>query len=98
MPRRKPKRRFPAEVLSDAEVRALLVACGNSTMSERRNRALLVLLYRGGLRVGEALMLQPKDLDLESGTVRVLFAKGGRSRTIGIDPFATGELKLWLQA
>jgi site-specific recombinase XerD len=44
MARRKPARRFPPEVLNDAEVRALLHACGNRTLPERRNRALLVLL------------------------------------------------------
>jgi site-specific recombinase XerD len=85
MARRKPLRRFPPEVLNDAEVRALLHACGDRTLPERRNRALLVLLYRSGLRISEALMLHPKDIDLDSGTVRVLFAKGGRSRTVGID-------------
>jgi site-specific recombinase XerD len=61
-----------------------------------RNRALLALLYRGGLRLGEALKLRPKDLDLEHGAVRVLHAKGGRSRTAGIDPGAAAEVARWL--
>jgi integrase len=98
MTRRKPARRFPPEVLNDAEVRALLAACGDRTLPERRNRALLVLLYRSGLRISEALMLHPKDIDLDSGTVRVLFAKGGRSRTVGIDPLAASELRRWVEA
>src|SRR5690606_34827588 len=74
--RRKPRRRFPPEVLTDAEVRALLDACPD-THTGVRNRALLALLYRGGLRLGEALTLRPKDLDLAEGVVRVLHAKGG---------------------
>jgi site-specific recombinase XerD len=98
MSRQKSVRRFPPEVLNDAEVRALLHACGDRTLPERRNRALLVLLYRGGLRISEALMLHPKDIDLDSGKVRVLFAKGGRSRTVGIDPFAASELRRWMEA
>ena len=98
MARSKPKRRFPPEVLNDAEVRALLAACGDRTFPERRNRALLVLLYRGGLRISEALQICPKDVDLENGAVRVLFAKGGRSRTVGIDPFAAAELRAWMES
>jgi hypothetical protein len=31
------------------------------------------------------LDVRPKDLDLERGTVRVLYGKGGKSRTAGID-------------
>ena len=97
-PRRsKPRRRLPPEVLTDAEVRALLAACPG-TLPGIRNRALLTLLYRGGLRIGEALALRPKDIDLEQGTVRVLFGKGGYSRVIGIDPGCAAVLREWVQA
>jgi integrase len=34
-------------------------------------------MYRAGLRVGEVLALEPRDVDLSSGTVRVLDGKGG---------------------
>ena len=43
-----------------------------------RNRALIALMYRAGLRVSEALALQPKDVDLAAGTLRVLHGKGDR--------------------
>jgi len=70
-PRRpKPRRRFPPEVLTDAEVRALLDACGRYHPIALRNRALIALMYRAGLRVSEALALQPKDADLAAGTLR----------------------------
>jgi len=88
-------RRFPPEVLTDGEVRRLLAACGDLP-SGVRNRALLSLLYRSGLRVTEALSLRPKDLDLAAGSVRVLFAKGGRSRTVGIDPGGAAVVAEWL--
>ena len=90
-------RRFPPEVLSDAEVRALLDACGDGPTG-LRNRALLVVLYRSGLRIREALALHPKDLDLDGGSIRVLWAKGGRSRTVGIDPAAAAEVARWVAA
>src|SRR5438132_9998176 len=71
-------RRFPAEILTPDEVRALIKACSNRAPTGVRNRALLVLLYRGGLRVAEALRLRPKDLDRAAGTVTILVGKGGK--------------------
>ncbi|MCL4743304.1 MAG: site-specific integrase [Phycisphaerales bacterium] len=92
------RRRFPPEVLTDAEVRALMDACGRGRPTFHRNRALIAVLYRGGLRVSEALALYPKDLDAASGAVRVLRGKGGRARTIGLDPGAFAVLGVWLDA
>jgi site-specific recombinase XerC len=37
-----------------------------------------------------------KDIDLESGTVRVLHGKGDRFRTVGIDAGATDLIREWL--
>src|SRR5216110_38499 len=79
-------RRFPAEILTPDEVRALIKACSNRAPTGVRNRALLVLLYRGGLRVAEALRLRPKDLDRAAGTVTILVGTGGKRRTIGRAP------------
>src|SRR2546426_5931752 len=53
-------RKLPAELLTPDEVRALIRACSATAPTGIRNRALLVVLYRGGLRVGEALALDPR--------------------------------------
>ncbi len=92
----KPKRRLPPEVLTDAEVCALMQACGRHAPTGLRNRALIALLYRAGLRINEALSLYPKDLELTDGSVRVLHGKGGRSRTVGLDPGAAAIIERWL--
>ena len=94
----KRKRRFPPEILTDGEVRSLMEACGGYRPTAVRNRALIALLYRGGLRISEALHLYPKDIDLEHGAVRVLFAKGGKYRTVGLDAGAVAVLQAWLAA
>ena len=91
-------RRFPAEILTPDEVRALIKACSNRAPTGIRNRALLVLLYRGGLRVAESLRLRPKDLDRAAGTVTILVGKGGKRRTIGLDPGAFAVVERWLDA
>lgn len=93
--RRKPARRFPPEVLTDAEARALIDAVPGPPFSKARNRALLAVLYRAGLRLNEALCLRPKDVDAAGGAIRVLFGKGGRSRTVGVDAGALAFLAAW---
>jgi integrase/recombinase XerD len=69
--RPRPERRLPV-VLSPTEVRRLLDAVKN-----RKHRALLMLIYSAGLRVGEAVRLRPGDLDPER---RLLFVRGGKGR------------------
>ena len=90
-----PRRRFPAEILTDAEVCRLLDACGRRPTGVR-SRALIAILYRSGLRINEALDLFPKDVDLESGAIRILNGKGGQARTVGIDPAAGAFVERWL--
>jgi integrase len=95
-PRKRPRRRLPAEVLTDAEVRALIAACDADTAIGLRHRALLAVLYRAGLRISEALQLRPKDVDPATGTIRVLFGKRGYARTVGVDPGAMSILQEWM--
>jgi len=73
-------------------------ACGRHAPTGLRNRALIALLYRTGLRINEALSLYPKDLELADGSVRVLNGKGGRSRTVGLNPGAAAIIERWLDA
>ncbi len=94
----RPKRRLPPEVLTNDEICALMRACGRHAPTGLRNRALIALLYRTGLRINEALSLYPKDLELTDGSVRVLHGKGGRSRTVGLDPGAAAIIERWLDA
>lgn len=87
--------KLPAEPLKPREVLALIKACGKGRAGVR-NRALIVVLWRSGLRISEALALYPKDVDLEAGEIRVLHGKGDRARTIGLDPDAILYLEKWL--
>jgi integrase/recombinase XerD len=89
-------RRLPAELLLSEEVRALLRACSARAPTGIRNRALIAVLYRGGLRISEALALLPKDVDSDQGTLAVLHGKGDRRRTVGMDPAAFSLLERWL--
>ncbi len=46
---------WPAEILTPAEVAALIGACSAKSRTGIRNRALLKLLYKSGLRISEAI-------------------------------------------
>lgn len=87
-------RKFPAEPLTGREVRQLLKACGRDTAGNR-NRALIVIYWRCGLRNAEALALAGKDVDLDRGTVTVLHGKGNRRRVVAIDQAAVKLLRPW---
>src|SRR5690606_25103733 len=93
--RSRPPRRLPPEGLTAAEVVARLDARGDCA-TDVRHRAPLAVLYRGGLRLSEALELRPKDVDRATGAVRVLCGKGGRARTVGLDEGALALLDRWL--
>src|SRR5262245_27545960 len=88
----------PAEWLTAGEARALLAACDGTTVTGLRNRALLVVLWRAGLRCSEAIGLRPVDVDCAAGTVRVLHGKGDKARTVGIDGQALDVVRAWLGA
>jgi site-specific recombinase XerD len=89
-------RKFPAEVLSTEEVAALIAGCSPKAPTGIRNRALIWLLYRSGLRVSEALDLRPADADLTRHALRVLHGKGDKATTRGFHPTATDALARWL--
>lgn len=76
--------RYPAEVLTKDEIERLLDACGTTTWTARRNRALIVVMYRAGLRLVEALALRPCDVDQDRRAIRVLNSKGGKFGRSGL--------------
>ncbi len=88
----RPSRRLP-RVLSVAEAARLLEEPGRNVRDRTpaRDRALLELLYGGGLRVGEAIGIDCDDLDLRDGFARVR-GKGRRERLAPISRRACESL------
>lgn len=70
----KKDRKLP-EVLSTEEVISILQATRNL-----KHRAVLGLIYSSGLRIGELLKLELKDVDLERQSVYVRSGKGRKDR------------------
>jgi integrase len=89
-------RHRPPEVLSKSEVIALINACSHRAPTGIRNRALIAVLWRCGLRISEALALEPSDIDLPAGTLRVRHGTGEHPRPGGIDQPTSALLSAWL--
>lgn len=89
---------YPAEPLTAGEVAGLLGACSLRSPTGIRNRALITLLYRSGLRVSEVLALRPSDVNVAKHSLRLLDTKSGHAQTRGFHPSADDALSRWMDA
>lgn len=86
--------RLPRPLTRD-DVEALLAAPDASTPQGQRDKAMLELLYAGGLRVSELLALDVADVDLAQARVHVT-GKGAKERLALIGVPAVAALKTYL--
>lgn len=87
------------QVLQAGELAQLLdgpAPAGVDPLVDRRDRALIELLYGCGLRVGELCSLRIDDVDLAGRTVTV-WGKGGKQRSVPLGAPAAGALERWLR-
>jgi site-specific recombinase XerD len=88
--------RYLADPPKVEEIIAVMRAAGDHAHG-RRLRGLIVILWRAGLRIQEALALAEGDLDQRRGAVLVRRGKGGRRREVGMDTWGWQELQPWLE-
>lgn len=93
----KPKRKLDADLLTPSEIERLLRICSNRAPTGIRNRAMLAVAWRSGLRIGEVLALRVKDIDLDRGTLVIQHGKGGKRRIVGIDAGTGALVARWIQ-
>lgn len=73
--KKRKKKKLP-KVLSRQEAVDLLGLADNGTKTAARNALLILLMYRAGLRVSEAVNIRPRDLERD-GVIHLYDAKGG---------------------
>ena len=88
--------RYPADPPTVEEIVAVMRIAGDGTHG-RRLRGLIVVLWRAGLRIHEALALAEPDLDRRRGALLVRRGKGGRRREVGMDEWGWEQLHPWLE-
>ncbi|GAA0637489.1 site-specific integrase [Sporichthya brevicatena] len=88
------KRSLPRGVAAE-QVAALLATCDPATTIGARDRALVMVLVRLGLRAGEASRLMLEDIDWVNGQVRV--TGKGRAHVLPLPADVGGALEAWLR-
>lgn len=89
-------RRYPADPPRVEEIVAVMRKAGDGPHGLRL-RGLIVVLWRSGLRITEALALNESDLDTAQGAILVRSGKGGRRRHVGMDDWGWEQLRPWLE-
>src|SRR4051794_39902967 len=87
-------RLYPADPPTVEEIIAVMHQAGDDRHGSRLC-ALIIVLWRGGLRIQEALALGERDLDAPRGSLLVRNGKGGRRREIGMDAWGWEQLRPW---
>jgi len=82
---------------SDDEVARMLDACDVKTSRGLRDRALLLLLSRLGMRAAEVLQLHLSDIDWKEGTILVRAGKSYRDRLLPLSREVGSALVAYLK-
>jgi site-specific recombinase XerD len=96
-----PKKPKPITRLTEDDI-ALMFSKLPASTSGVRNRALIHLLWKSGLRISEALALRVRDVTwpdgkAKNGAVYVRRGKGGKARTSTLYNGANRDVREWLQ-
>lgn len=89
-------RRYPADPPRVEEIMAVMREAGER-LPGIRLRGLIVVLWRAGLRISEALALAEGDLEPGRGAMLVRRGKGGKRREVGMDEWGWQQLRPWLE-
>jgi site-specific recombinase XerD len=94
-PPRNKGQRYPADPPTVDEIVAVMRQARHAAHGDRLN-GLIVVLWRAGLRISEALSLTESDLDRRRGSILIRHGKNDRRREIGMDAWAWSALEPWL--
>ncbi|MCZ6643539.1 MAG: tyrosine recombinase XerC [Gammaproteobacteria bacterium] len=91
-----PKRKMKLPNLLDTDQAARLFVFEAKTDIEKRDRAIMELLYGSGLRLSELTKLDVRDLQMQSGFVTVQ-GKGNRIRQVPLGSHSIDAINTWLE-
>ena len=86
---------YPADPPRVEEIVAVMRQAGERVHGDRV-RGLIVVLWRAGLRIQEALALTESDLDERRGALLVRHGKGEKRREIGMDDWGWEHVARWV--
>ncbi|MGE5445372.1 MAG: tyrosine-type recombinase/integrase [Ignavibacteriales bacterium] len=83
------------KTLTKEEVLKLLSQPNKKAPTGLRNRCIMQLMYRAGLRESEVINLGPRDIEWKEGILRVWKGKGAKDRTLYLDEHTLDLLRAW---
>jgi len=93
-------RRYKSD--NDSEIRKLIGVEDASrlvnSILDTRDKCILILLFKTGMRVGELTSLDVEDIDLDKGEVRLKLKKKRTNRVLFLDNEAIAILQRWITA
>ena len=87
--------RYPADPPPVDEIIAVMRHATQARYGNRLN-GLIVVLWRAGLRINEALSLIETDLEEQRGSILVRHGKNNRRRVVGMDAWGWAALQSWV--
>ena len=95
LPRAKEPYNGPINALEPEEVKCILECIDRDSILGFRDYLLFTLLYRLGLRVGEAVNIDIKDIDFEK-EILLIHGKGRKERKLPIMPDLMEQIETWI--
>jgi site-specific recombinase XerD len=87
----------PPDILREDEIRALLKACDGRAFEDRRDAALVTLLYDTGLRLSECAGITLADIDIADRREVTVIGKGRKERMLPIGANAARAMGRYLR-
>lgn len=85
------------KIISKEKVLSLLKGINRKCPTGCRNYAILIVLYRAGLRISEACNLTIPDMDFKTAQIYVQEGKGGKDRYVPMDADIIQACKAWVE-
>jgi site-specific recombinase XerD len=88
------------EPLTDDQLRALLKACRGPDLRDKRDEAMVRLMFTSGARAGEVVAMQVNDLNLRTDppTAIIRRGKGGKGRVIPLAVEVAASIDKYMRA
>ena len=91
----RPSRKLP-KVLNQEQVSKFLSVINTSTITGKRQMAIIMVMLKCGLRVSEVCKMTRADIDFDRHTMYIQMAKGGKDRYVPMSSNVEGCIQDWL--
>ena len=90
------KQKIP-DILTEEEEQKLLNVFNERYLSPTRNKMMIQLMLKTGLRLSEVINLKWNNINLQTGKLKVVNGKGGKDRIVWFNNGTLDKLREWRQ-